>query len=692
MKDYAPSELRNIVLLGHQGSGKTSLVESILKMTGTIVKKGTIEEGNTLSDYTKEEKNARVSIYSTIIPIEYKALKYNFIDTPGFFDFYGEVIGALRVARSAVLVIDASKGVEVGTVKAWKFLRSRCLPSFLFINKMDKENIDFDELITKIRDNLDKRAVPFCWPIGHGGAFEGFANVVDNIARLYNGVDCVDAPIWPERIEQVKKLRDMIVESVANVDDDIMMKYLEGEEIGHEELKVALRKGVMEGKLVPVLVGSATKNVGINTLLNMIGEYLPAESDLRSRFGEAVDDIEVIERKPDISEPFSGLVFKTVMDPFIGKISFVAVRSGKVSKDQTIYNSTKDKKERVNNINLVRGKEMIETTTINAGDIGVILKLDSLETGDTVCDPSYPIKYCLMEKLAPTIYYALEVKDKKDEGKITEALRKICSEDLSVTAERNPEIRQLLIGCQGQSHIDVIVNKLKSIYNIDVVIQDAKVSYRETIKGFADVEGRFVKQSGGSGQYGIVRMKFEHCDEPSVFVDDVFGGAVPSNFIPAVQKGFEDSLKTGVLAGFPVVNIKATLYDGKYHPVDSSEVAFKMAASIAFKDGCKQAHPILLEPIMEIKVFAPNQYVGDIMGDLSKRRGIIQGIEVVGEDQIITAEVPHVELLKYIIDLKTMTQGQATYTMRFVRYEEVPGNLAEKIVADRQKELAALQQ
>lgn len=686
MKDYTPSELRNIALLGHQGVGKTSLTESILKKANVSDKKGSVEDGNTVSDYTKEEKRVKNSIYATVIPVEYNNIKYNFIDTPGFFDYGGEVNCALRAARSAVLVIDAVKGVEVGTVKNWKYLRSRCLPSIIFVNKMDKENIKFDEVINNIREHLDKRAVPFCWPIGHGNAFEGFVNVVEMKARLYNGVECVDAEIWPERKDQVQSLHNMILESVANIDDEIMMKYLEGEEISHEEVVTTLRKGILKGQLVPVLVGSALKDVGVNTLLNTIKDYLPSEADLKTPFGEALDEVEIIERKVDVNEPFSAYVFKTVVDPFVGKISFVDVKSGKLSKDQVVLNVNKEKEERINNISFIRGKEMIETSTISAGDIGVVIKVDSLETGDTICDPKNPIKYEEMEKLSPTIYYSLVVKNKNDEGKIADALRKIASEDMAVSVERNSEVKQLIVGCQGQSHIDVIVDKLKSIYNIDVTLEDAKISYRETIKGKADVEGRFVKQSGGSGQYGIVQMRFEPCDSDSEFVNEVFGGHVPTNYIPAVQKGFEESLKQGVLAGFPVIGVKATVYDGKYHPVDSSELAFKMAASIAFKDGCKKAHPVLLEPIMQIKVITPNEYVGDIMGDLSKRRGIIEGIEVVGDEQYITAEVPQVELQKYIIDLKTMTQAQATFTMKFVRYDEVPTHLATKIFEENKKD------
>ena len=686
MKEYAPSNIRNVIVVGHQGSGKTSVVESFLKMSGAIAKKGSVTEKNTVSDFTKEEKNAGVSFYSSLIPVEFEDTKYNFIDTPGFYDFNQEVICASRVARTAVIVVDAQKGVEIGTMKEWRQIRSKSIPAIVFINKMDKENIKFDELIDSVREKLGKRAVPFCWPIGHGDKFEGFVNVVENKARIFDGKESHDDVVWPERKEQAKKLRDMIVESVANVDDDVMMKVLEEQEVTDEEIKKGLKKGIAQGALVPVIVGSALKDVGVRTLMREIKQYFPSEADLREPFGEAPEGMEIIERKVDVKEPFSAYVWKTIVDPFMGKLSFIAVRSGSISKDQTVLNVNKDEKERINNISFIRGKEQLETTKITAGDLGIVMKVDSLETGDTIADPANPIKYDDVERLAPTIYYALVVKNKNDEGKITESLRRICAEDLSITATRNAETKQLLVGCQGQPQIDNVIFKLKNLYNIEATIEDARISYRETIKGTADVEGRYVKQSGGSGQYGIVVIKFEplHDGKDFEFVDDIFGGAVPSNFIPAVQKGLEDSMKSGVLAGFPVIGVKASLHDGKYHPVDSSELAFKMAASFAFKDGCKAAKPTLLEPIMEIKVVAPNDYIGDIMGDLSKRRGIIMGIEPVGEEQYITAECPQVELQKYIIDLKTMTQGQATFTMKFLRYDEVPSNLIPKIIQEKQ--------
>lgn len=687
MKKYKPNDIHNVAVLGHQGSGKTSLMETILFATNTITKRGSVDDGSTVSDYTKEEKNQRISIYSSLLPVEWENTKYNFLDTPGFFDFSGEVNGVLRVARNAILVVDAVKGVEVGTKRAWRKVRAASLPTIIFVNKMDKENIEFDKVLEDIREKLGKRAVPFCWPIGHGEKFEGFVNVVDMKARIFDGKESRDAEIWEEKRPQVEKLHNMILESVANIDDELMMKYLEGEEITDEEINTGLREGIRTGELVPVIVGSSSKNVGVRTLLNMIAKYLPSEADVRAPFGESIDEFEIIERQVSETEPFSALVFKTIMDPFIGKISFISVRSGSLKKDQIVLNSTQGEKEKVNNIGFIRGKEHLEATEISAGDIGVVMKLASLNTGDTICDPTKPIRYEPVAPVPPSIYYALLVKNKNDEGKIAEALRKIAAEDISITLERNVETKQLLVGCQGKSHIDTVCDKLKTIYSIDATLEDARVSFRETIKGIADVEGRYIKQSGGSGQYGVVNIRFEPCSENFKFVDDIFGGSVPSNYVPAVEKGLIDAMKSGPLAGFPVLGVQATLHDGKYHPVDSSEMAFKMAASFAFKEACRTtAKPVLLEPIMEIRVTVPNEYVGDIMGDLTKRRGLVTGTEVLTDEQIILAEVPQLEVLTYIIDLKTMTQGQATFTMKFIRYEEVPQHMTDKIIKSLPKE------
>jgi len=680
MKSYAPNAIKSIALFGHQGSGKTSLVEALLNRSGNLSKKGSVDDGSTVSDFTKEEKSAKFSIYASLVPVEYNDKKYNFLDTPGFFDFEMEGHEALRVARNALIVVDGVKGVEVGSRKAYRQVRKNNLPAVVFVNKMDKENIKLEEVLEELKKSFEKKAIPFTWPIGTANNHHGYVHIVDMTASIDNVVTDIPA----EYLDLATELHGEIVEAAANYDEAILEKYFAEEPIELDELRAALKKAVENGSLIPVIFGSAALNSGVKGLLNICDEYLPAEDVAKVAFegNELIEDPAI-----DPNGPFKALVFKTMVDPFAGKISFIKVYSGSISKDDTILNVTKDAKERINNISFIRGKEVIESSTISAGDMGVITKVASVETGDSLSDPASPVTFVGMEKMEPTIYYALAVKNKNDEGKITDALRKICSEDLSVVAERNAETKQLLVGCQGQSQMDIIVEKLKNIYNIDVTLGTAKISYRETIKGKADVEGRYVKQSGGSGQYGVVKIEFEHCDDKDFeFVNDIFGGAVPSNYIPAVEKGLQEAMLTGVLGGFPVIGLKARLHDGKYHPVDSSELAFKMAASLAFKDGCAKAKPTLLEPIMEVKVVGPNEFIGDIMGDLSKRRGIIMGIDPVGEEQYITAEVPQSELQTYIIDLKTMTQAQATFTMKFIRYDEVPSNLVDKIIADNKAE------
>lgn len=683
MKDYQPDKIKTIALLGHQGSGKTSLIESLLFVNKLITKKGTTEDGNTHSDYTKEERNMKVSIYSSVFPIEYQDYKFNFLDTPGFLDFVSEVNSALKVAQSAVLLVDASKGIEVGTRLMWKSIRAKSKPSIIFINKMDKLSTPFEELIEQLRSKFGKRVVPICWPIGKSDNFDGFVDVLENKARIFNGNTVEEGDVHPDKQEHINQLREMIVESVAEVNDDVCEKFLVGEKVENDELLSALTQAIREGQLVPILVGSATKNVGIATLLDKIKEYLPSATDLIEKFADG-DEKEYEPRLVDVSAtaPFSGFVFKTVVDPFLGRISYVMVRSGSLSKDQTIYISNKEVKEKVSNISYLFGKDQPDATKIVAGDIGVIVKSNNLETGDTICDEANKVVYTPINNPQPTLEVGIVVKNKNDEGKIGEALRKLSMEDQTITVNRNQVTKQLIVGSLGQLHIDVITDKLKNIYNIDVKQEVARIAYKETIKGKSDVIGRYVKQSGGGGQYGIVHIKFEPFDGEFEFVNDIFGGAVPSNFIPAVEKGLLESMKTGVLTGNPVIGVRAILYDGKHHPVDSSEMAFKMAASFAFKDGCKQAKPTLLEPIMEVRVTVPNDYVGDVMGDLNKRRGLVMGMEPTNDESIIIAQVPQSEILTYIVDLKTMTQAQATYTSTFVRYDEVPTHIADKVIQE----------
>ncbi len=687
MNSYTVDKIRNIAFLGHGGSGKTTLIESMLFTSNTIKRPGKIEEGNTISDYSDVEKKRQVSISTSLIPIEWEKHKYNILDTPGYFDFVGEVNSALKVARGAVIVIDASSGVQVGTEKAWENIRKRKLPGFIFINKMDKENVNFDKIMNNLREKFGKSVVPFQLPIGKLNDFKGFVNIVDMKAREYNGKQCNDVEIPSDMNDKIEPLREMLIESVAESDEELLEKYFEDEEFTEEEIHRGLRKGVLEGDLIPVLCGSAINNVGIHTLLDMMWDYLPSPKDVEILQGVNPETEEVIEMEIDENEPFSAIVFKTIADPYVGKISLFKVMSGKVEKEQEVLNINKDEIEKLGKIFVLRGKEQIEVPELNAGDIGAVSKLNNTFTGDTLCHEDNPIKYEDISFPKPTLFMAVEPKSKSDEEKIGSALHKLTDEDPTFKVERNNETKQLLIGGQGKTQLDVITDKLKNIFGVEVDLSDPKIAYRETIKGTSDVQGKHKKQSGGAGQYGDVHMKFEPCDEEFKFEEEIFGGAVPKQYIPAVEKGILECLDEGVLAGYPVVNLKATLYDGSFHPVDSSEMAFKVAASIAFKKGIKRANPVLLEPIMKIKVLVPSDYMGDIMGDMNKRRGRILGVEPQSNGkELVIAEAPQAELFKYAIDLKSMTQARGSFTMEFARYDEVPPQLSEKIIEEANAE------
>ncbi len=683
MKNYTVDKVRNVTFLGHGGSGKTTLTEALLFTTKVTKRMGSVEDGNTVSDFDKEEINRKSSIGTSIIPIEWHEHKYNFLDTPGYFDFVGDVFGALRVSGGAVIMLDASSGVEVGTEKAWNFTEKRNMPKIMFINKMDKENVNYVKLIKEIKDTFGKKIAPFCIPIGEGGEFKGFVNVVDMKGRVYNGSLCEDAPIPPEMAQRVKPIRDMLIEAVAESDEDLMMKYFDGEEFTNEEIHEGLRKGVIAGEIVPVLVGAVQKCIGIHTLMDMIYDYFPTPKELNEGvyLGEMPDSGEATERKVLPDEPFSAFVFKTIVDPFVGKISLFKVYSGELKKDMEVVNATRDEKERISSLFLLRGKEQLEVDRVIAGDIGATSKLQYTQTGDTICDKEHPIAFGQMNLPKPALFMAIEPKAKGDEEKIYSSLHKLMDEDPSFTVERNQETKQTLLGGQGSMHIQVITSKLKNMFGVDVTLEKPKVAYRETIKSVATVQGKHKKQSGGAGQYGDIHVKFEPSNESFVFEEKIFGGSVPKQYIPAVEKGLIESCEKGILAGCPVVNIKATLLDGSYHAVDSSEMAFKMAAHIAFKKGMEQASPVLLEPVAHVEIYIPDEYMGDIMGDMNRRRGRILGMEPneAGYQKVI-AEAPQSEMFEYATELRSMTQARGWFNMRIDRYDEVPTQIAVKII------------
>lgn len=679
MKTYEADKIRNVALIGHSGSGKTTLTEAILYVTGVTKRQGKVDDGNTVSDFGKEEIARKVSIGTASIPVEWNDRKFNILDTPGYFDFVGETYGALRASEGAILMVNATAGIEVGTEKAWNLLEKHKRPRFIFINKMDQENVNFDKLIDELKENFGNKIFPFALPIGAGEKFKGFVNVRDEVAYEYKDGQRKEIPLFDEEKTAIEDIRESMMEIVAESDDELLEKYFEGEEFTTEEIAWGIRTAVANGDLVPVFIGSAEKAIGIDYLLSVIDRYIPSAKDVGSV--KAYKGEEEIEVKIDENEPFSAIVFKTIVDPFVGKLSLFKVVAGKLTKDMDLYNSSKERVEKLGGLFVLRGKNQINVDEIKAGDIGATSKLQHTQTGDTLCDRSNVITFDRLSYPQPTLFKAVEPKSKGDEERISSSLQRLTEEDPTFTLERNPETKQLLIGGQGNMQLTVITDKLKNSFGVDIILSTPKVAYRETIKGTSSVQGRHRKQSGGAGQYGDVHIRFEPTTEEFVFEEEVFGGAVPRNFFPAVEKGLRESMESGVLAGYPVVNVKATLFDGSYHPVDSNEMAFKIAASLAFRKGIEQADPVLLEPVVKVEINIPEEYMGDVMGDMNKRRGRILGMEQLDDgSQLVIAEAPHAEMFEYAIDLRSMTQARGSFTMEFVRYEEVPANIAEEII------------
>ncbi|XMB66355.1 elongation factor G [Mycoplasmatota bacterium zrk1] len=678
MKGYKPESVKNIAVLGHQGCGKTLFVESLLHSAKVIGVKGKLETGSTVSDYLKEEKDHQMTISSSIIPIEFGSYKFNFIDTPGFLDLVAETTAALRVSSAAILVIDGSSGIQVGTEKAWDFLRKYSIPTLIFINKLDKENIEFDKVITEIREKFGKGCIPVGVPIGSESDFKGIGRVFSQKERIYDGDSFTDMDITDATKDTIEAYRDMMIEAVAETSEELMEKYFEGEEFTQAEIMSGIEAGVSNGEVIPMLIGSAEMSIGSNEMLEVLTEVSPSAEKQKTQFSDTGKEVEVIE---DINAPFSAICFKTVVDPFLGQMSYLQVKTGQLTKSQPIHIVGKKDKIKFNSIIFMRGKETVDADFVGVGDICVVTKIDPLSTGDTLADPSVEKALNPLPAHQPTLFKSLVPKSKNDEDKIGSAISRIASEDRSVGLLRPKETGQLLFGALGQKQIDLYLERMKNQFGVEVEVEDMEIVYRETIRGNSDVQGKYKKQSGGSGQYGDVKIRFAPTEEEFVFKEEIFGGSVPKNYIPAVEKGLNDAILTGGLAGYPVIGLEATLYDGSYHAVDSSELAFKMAASIAFKDGFMKANPVLLEPIMDVSITVPNDYTGDVMGDLSRRRGVVRGMEPLGSKQIIKAKVPQVEMLTYTIDLKSLTQARGTFEMEFESYQECPHNISEEVIA-----------
>ncbi len=690
MKEYTTEQLRALAVVGAPGSGKTTFMESALFKTGAVDKKGSVDAKSTISDFTNEEKEHQSSLSTSIIPVEYNGYKINFLDTPGNRELISEVDQALSVVKGALVLIDGTKGIDVGSEQVLMDLKELNMPTIVYINKMDKENIKYDQLIKKLKDLFGNAIVPFLWPIMEGGKFQGYVDLVDMKTRVLENGKVVEKEVSEKLLGEVEDLRESIIEGVAETSEELLDKYFGGEELSRDEIIGGLRSGVLTGDLMPVLVGSAVKDIGTIDLLEIIEKFMPAPNDLKPLKAHKPNSDEVTERASSDDAPFAGYCFKTIVDPFIGTISYIKVFSGTLESGQRVVVSNSGDEVKINQLTLLRGKEQIDVDKLHAGEVGVVTKLEELFTGCTIADPKAPVVIDGPEIPNATIYVAVTPRNKRDGDKISSALNRIAIEDPSFEFKRNRETAQLLIGGQGMAHIGFVLEKLENVYKVQVDQSDPKIVYRETIKRKAEAEGRHKKQSGGSGQFGVVRMRFEPVNPNETefeFAEEIHGGSVPRGYWPAVEKGLIEHFQQGPLAGFPVIGVRAVLYDGQYHSVDSNEISFKLAAALAFKNALKDAKPTLLEPIMKIEVTIRDEYVGDVMGDINKRRGQVLGMEpLAGGKQRIKAEVPEAEIVSYTIDLKAMTQGTGVFKREFARYEEVPAHLIDNIVAEATKE------
>ncbi|HWT73953.1 MAG TPA: elongation factor G [Mobilitalea sp.] len=690
MNVYTSEKIRNVVLLGHGGCGKTTLVEAMAYTTGILKRQGKVEEGNTISDYDKEEQKRLFSICTTVVPIIFEDTKINFLDTPGYFDFVGEVEEALAAADAAVIVISAKAGVEVGTMKAWDFCEKYHLPRIFFVTDMDDDNASYREVVEKLTEFYGKKIAPFHIPIRENEKFVGFVNVVKMAGRRFtNASNYEECEIPDYSQENLSKFREVLLDAVAETSEELMDKYFAGEEFTQEEISMALRNNVIDGTVVPVLMGSGIHAQGTTMLLQAIEKYFPDPTRMTIA-GKNAKTGDIFQADYDEKKPFSARVFKTIADPFIGKFSLFKVCSGVIKSDSLIYNTTTETEEKINRLYMIRGKEQIEVEELHAGDIGALGKLSDTSTGDTLATKATPIEYDRIEVSTPYTYQRFKTKNKGDDDKVSQALGKLMDEDLTLKMVNDKENRQSLLYGIGDQQLDVVVNKLLTKYKVDIEVMKPRVPFRETLRKKVRVQGRHKKQSGGHGQFGDVHIEFEPSGDMEtqyIFEEKIFGGAVPRNFFPAVEKGIAECVVKGPVAGYPVVGLKATLVDGSYHPVDSSEMAFKMATIQAFKQGFMEASPVLLEPIASLKVLVPDKFTGDIMGDLNKRRGRVLGMNpITGGKQEIVADIPMSELYGYSTDLRSMTGGIGDYSYEFARYEQAPSDVQQKVIEENAKE------
>ena len=681
MADYKTKDIRNIALLGHGSEGKTTLTEAMLFAAGMIDRQGKVEAGTTVTDFDAEENKRGISISAATAPVEWKGTKINLIDVPGYFDFIGEMMGPLRVVETAAILVSAVSGLTVGAEKAWAYAKKNNVCRMFIVNRMDAENANYEKTIEQLREKFGSSVVPLMLPIGEGAKFTGVVNVLENKAYSGKGKDLKEIPVPADMAPAIENALAEITEAAAEAVDELLEKYFEEGELSHEEILQGFSAGMKSGSIVPAVPVSAVTGVGVAKLLDVMSAYLHSPEEASFAGVNPKNDEEII-REGKTSEPFSAFVFKTIADPFVGKLSMLRVCSGTLTSGTALYNSSCEKTEKAGGLFLLRGKNQLSVSQVSAGDIAALSKLQFTNTGDTLCDAANPIRYEKISFPEPSVQKAVYAAKQGEEDKVFSGLARLQEEDPSIRLEKNAETTETILWGQGELHLDVIRNKLQSKFGANAVLQDPRIPYRETIRKTVSCQGRHKKQSGGHGQFGDVWIEFKPCDSEGLeFGERVVGGSVPKGYFPAVEKGLQECIAHGPLAGYPVVGLRATLYDGSYHPVDSSEMAFKTAASLAYKAGMPQASPVLLEPIGTLRATVPDANMGDIMGEVNKRRGRVLGMEPAGPGkQTVEAEVPVAEMHDFCTFVRQVTQGRGSYTFDFTRYEEAPAQVAQKVI------------
>ncbi len=682
---YQGENIRNIAVVGHSGEGKTTLVEAMLYNGGAIDRQGKVADGTTVSDFDDLEKAKKMSVYTSCSYLVWKDVKVNLLDLPGYYDFEGERSEGLRAAGGALLVIGANGVLPIGAESVVDYCLKLGKPLIIFINGMDKDNADYLGTVQALRAKYAGKLAPIQIPIMENGKMQGCINALQERAYLFKENGPQEIPIPENMKAQVEEMKQSLMETAAENDEILLDKYFETGDLTREETIRGIRIGIASVNTIPVMAGSALQNRGVINLLNEIVTYMPQARERLNTMAEDLSTDRVMSLRTDEDAPFAAQVFKTVIDPYSGKLSYIKSFRGVLKSGSTVWNANTECEERIGQVYLLRGKKMEAVDELGAGDIGAVNKLGNTNTGDTLCDVNAKVRFTPIHFPKPTLFMAVSAEKKGEEDKVFAGLAKLREEDYTFSVAKNTETGEILLGGQGDIQLEMLVKKVKARYGVDMKLSEPKVAYRETIRGTADAEGKHKKQSGGHGQYGHCKIRFEPCEEDFLFDEEVVGGAVPKNYFPAVEKGLRECMEHGPLAGYPVVGVKAVLYDGSYHDVDSNELSFKMAASIAFKEGLKNAKPVLLEPVHRLKIAVPGDYLGDVMGDINKRRGRIMGTDTEGDSSIITAEVPLAEIKEYTMELRSLTRGSGKFVSEFLAYEEVPFNLVDKIIADAQK-------